>query len=606
MFPNSFVPRVAPALVFKYYPMPGFLYYFFPLFFGYFVIYGVCILWKELTLSPSPLRQNQIKYLLAGVIVGFTGGSTTFLPVFGIKIHPYGTYCVTFYVLTVAYAIIQHRLMGIEVLLKRGFWLAVSFTAALASGYGLFTVFENTLQTSARVNAALSSTGMLLTFSLLLWRIYITQFRPADLKVNALKEASLEMVIFPNPERLSKEVCNRVFLTFNPTFAHIYLIGQDKVKYDLQNLMGESEGPLKKRLTKKDSIVKWFLDTAPLLAKKELITQKQAKILVYNDIAEKWMQNPDFLKADKHIISILSGVKKQMEELKAEFVVASSYKRKLYGFLILGEKASGFYTPEDLEVLSSLSTIAAMNIRNALTVYDLHAKVRDKTRLLKEMRNRTTQMVLAFNKSIDARYPYMAERSRDIKEVGLWIAKEMKLEITDRLIFALQLHDIGKIGLPDEVIYGEGKLNKNDYNKLIKHPKISRDILNIMDSLKEVAEIAYCHQERYDGQGYPRGLKDEEIPIEARIIAVADAYYRAMASDKPDKEAIPMKNVARDLLKERGKQFDPNAIDALVRRMIKARNITRKQVKHIAIEEGLVPFGDIDLFLKNLLNNKNS
>ena len=135
---------------------------------------------------------------------------------------------------------------------------------------------------------------------------------------------------------------------------------------------------------------------------------------------------------------------------------------------------------------------------------------------------------------------------------------------------------------------------------------ISRDILNIMDSLKEVAEIAYCHQERYDGQGYPRGLKDEEIPIEARIIAVADAYYRAMASDKPDKEAIPMKNVARDLLKERGKQFDPNAIDALVRRMIKARNITRKQVKHIAIEEGLVPFGDIDLFLKNLLNNKNS
>src|SRR3989338_6777990 len=99
--PSDFISDVSSRLSFQYYPVPGFLYYFFPISFGYFVIYGISLLYREFTLANSS-RRNQIKYLLSGVCVGFAGGSTTFFPVFGIDIPPIGTFLVPIYVLTVA------------------------------------------------------------------------------------------------------------------------------------------------------------------------------------------------------------------------------------------------------------------------------------------------------------------------------------------------------------------------------------------------------------------------------------------------------------------------------------------------------------------------
>jgi len=453
----------------------------------------------------------------------------------------------------------------------------------------------------ARTDAALASIGMLITFGFLAWRVYETQFKPEDLRLNALKESSLEMVIFPDPLRLSKEICHRVFVTFDPSYAHIYLVEKSRAKYNLQHVMGEEVG-LKKKITKKDPIAKWFLEVAPSLLKKNLITSKQASVLSYNDLNEEWLSNPNFVRAGEDVQPTLLGVKGQMEELKANLAIASSYKRKLYGFLILGEKRGGFYTPDDLDVLSSLSTIAAMNIRNALAINELHVKVRDKTKLYKEMHNRTVQMVFGFNKAIDARDAYTADHSKDVKQIGAWIAEEMGLEVTEELGFALELHDIGKIGIPDSILLKHGKLSNKEFRKIKQHPKMGYEILSIMDFFKNVAEIAYSHQEKYDGTGYPRGLKGEEIPIEARIVAVADAYH-AMTSDRPYRAAMPTKDVVRELIKGRGKQFDPNAIDALIKKLFKMRHIKKTHLKHIAAEEGLVAFGEVDVFLKELLGD---
>ncbi len=596
-----FIKAMEPKFSFRVWPTAGPAYLVFLFLFFMYITYS-WILAFDAYRKTSGAKKMQLKYILLGMTFGFAGGSTNYAYFYNIPIPPVGNFFVFSYVVLYAYAIIQHRLMGIEVLLKRGFWLITSFIAALAVGYGIFSLSDTILNVSGRASAGMASIGMLVTFAFLMWRVYITQFKPADMRLNALKESSLEMVVFPDPIRLSREICGRVFNTFDPTYAHVYLIEKANEKYSLQHVMGESD-TLKKKLTKKDPVVKWFMDVAPILRKKKLVSDKESNILFYHDVTEDWLLNRDFTRLDSKVEPALLAVKKQLEDLKANLVVASLYKRRLYGLLVLGEKKSGFYTPEDLEVLSSLSTIAAMNIRNALTITDLHTKVRDKTKLIKEMHDRTIQMVFSFNKAIDARDPYTADHSIEVREIGGWIAEEMGIEMTEELSFALQLHDVGKIGVPDRVLLKEGRLNDEEFKKIKQHPKIGYDILSSMDFFKKIAEIAYCHQEKYDGTGYPRKLKGEEIPVEARIVAVADAYH-AMTSDRPYRDKMPMADVARELLKCRNKQFDPDVIDALIRRLIKVRSITKRQVKHIASEEALIPFNEVDFFLKRLLEDK--
>ena len=118
IFPNSFIPSVGKIMSFEYYPQSGNLYYVFILFFVYLTTKGTMLLFKDLTHAVG-LRKNQAKYLLLGVLIGFSGGATTFFPVFGIKIYPFGTYLVSIYVLTVTYAILKHRLLDINIALTR-------------------------------------------------------------------------------------------------------------------------------------------------------------------------------------------------------------------------------------------------------------------------------------------------------------------------------------------------------------------------------------------------------------------------------------------------------------------------------------------------------
>jgi len=445
----------------------------------------------------------------------------------------------------------------------------------------------------------LSSIAMLAAFGFLLWRINKLIFKSAKMKLNTLKKTSLEMVVYPDPARLAREICHNVFTTFKSLFAQIYLVDKTGHHYELQYLTGHSE-TTKKRIGKRDVFVRWFTDIAPSLHKENLLPKSQTNVLSYRDFKAEGPMQIAVLNKGSRVASLVSRLKRELESLKAELVVASFYKRKLYGLLILGKKKSGFYTPEDLDILSSLSRIAAMNIRNALTIEQLHNKVRDKTKIIQEMRDRTIQMVLSFNRALDTRDAYTGDHSIEVSEIGGWIAQEMGIEMTEDLSFGLQLHDIGKIGIKDSVLHKPGKLTDEEFEIIKTHPKVGYDILSIMAFFKNIANIVYSHQERYDGYGYPRKLKGTEIPLEARIIGVADAYH-AMTSDRPYRDKIPMPEVARQLLRGRGKQFDPEVVDALLRKLIKVRAISQKTISYLLSEEGLVPFTKIDAFIDILL-----
>ncbi|MBR4707168.1 MAG: HD-GYP domain-containing protein [Pseudobutyrivibrio sp.] len=152
--------------------------------------------------------------------------------------------------------------------------------------------------------------------------------------------------------------------------------------------------------------------------------------------------------------------------------------------------------------------------------------------------------VAAYSKEIAKRYGYDDKSQEKIFMMGL-------------------LHDVGKIGVPDEVINKPGRLTDEEFAKIKKHPGIGGKILGNIKEMPELAAGAKWHHERYDGKGYPEGLKGDDIPEEARIIAVADAFD-AMTSNRSYRDAIPIEIVKGEIEKGRGSQFDPKFADIMI------------------------------------------
>ena len=125
------------------------------------------------------------------------------------------------------------------------------------------------------------------------------------------------------------------------------------------------------------------------------------------------------------------------------------------------------------------------------------------------------------------------------------------------------LHDIGKIGIPDAILLKRGPLTEEEWRVMRRHPEIGHGILATIPSLAGAAEIVLTHEERFDGTGYPRGLKGEAIPLWSRLFAVIDTLD-AMTSDRPYRAALPFDRARREIVALAGIQFDPAAIDAFV------------------------------------------
>src|SRR5262249_35628056 len=135
--------------------------------------------------------------------------------------------------------------------------------------------------------------------------------------------------------------------------------------------------------------------------------------------------------------------------------------------------------------------------------------------------------------------------------------------------FASLLHDIGKIGVPEQVLGKQGPLDAQEAEIMQRHPAIGARILEKLDLLKDAAPIVLHHQERWDGDtssaypGYPSGLKGESIPLGARIVAVVDAFD-AMTTDRPYRAALSAERAVEELRRQRGRQFDPRVVDVFL------------------------------------------
>ena len=136
------------------------------------------------------------------------------------------------------------------------------------------------------------------------------------------------------------------------------------------------------------------------------------------------------------------------------------------------------------------------------------------------------------------------------------------------IILLAKLHDIGKISIDDSILLKRGKLNSEEWKTMIKHPETGYRIASSLNDLTHIAEGILCHHEFYDGNGYPRGLKGEEIPIQARIVSIADAFD-VMITERNYKQTMSKEDAIEELIRCKGTQFDPELVDVFVKEIQK-------------------------------------
>jgi len=185
-----------------------------------------------------------------------------------------------------------------------------------------------------------------------------------------------------------------------------------------------------------------------------------------------------------------------------------------------------------------------------------------------ELGARMEELSMSFSQSLEIRDSNTAGHSRDVLYLGTIIAEGIGISIDRRLKDSLLLHDIGKLGIPDRILLKESPLTEEEWKIMKTHPELGASLLGHFESYREISGVILAHQEHFDGSGYPRGLKGEEIPLFARIIAIADAYH-AMTSNRPYRSALPACKAVHELTCNRGTQFDAPLVDAFIQGLIK-------------------------------------
>lgn len=248
--------------------------------------------------------------------------------------------------------------------------------------------------------------------------------------------------------------------------------------------------------------------------------------------------------------------------LRALMVSPILIQDKLRGLFVMGSEQHLEYTSKDLKLFNAISFLMGVIIENK--------------NLYKQLEETFLQTVKALAETVEKRDEYTGGHIQRVMEYAL-ICGEMlgctKEELTQLKLAAL-LHDIGKIGIRDEILEKKYGLSESEYQQMKLHTIYGAEILDNIGGLKDLVPAIRGHHERVDGKGYPDGLQGSEIPLFARIIAVADTFD-AMITDRPYRRGLSKKEAIEELKKFSGKQFDQKVVDAFLEGII--RNTKRSE-----------------------------
>lgn len=235
-----------------------------------------------------------------------------------------------------------------------------------------------------------------------------------------------------------------------------------------------------------------------------------------------------------------------------ELAVPLKMQDEMLGILYLASDEAHLYDKEEIAFFQLLSEVISSGILNSRIYYDIETSY--------------LQTVMALANAIEAKDPYTKGHTERVAAVSVKIADSLNLseQEKDHLSFAALLHDIGKIGISKEILWKHCSLDECEEEEVKTHPDRGIQILEPVHFLKPILSTIRHHHERFDGSGYPLGLKGKEIPFKARIISIADTWD-AMLSDRPYRRALTAEEAKNELKKHSGIQFDPEIVAAFIK-----------------------------------------
>ncbi|MBO5738383.1 GAF domain-containing protein [bacterium] len=235
-----------------------------------------------------------------------------------------------------------------------------------------------------------------------------------------------------------------------------------------------------------------------------------------------------------------------------------NFNQEIIGVFQVLNKFDETFTIDDEDLLIAIASSAGISLENA-QLFERQNKMIEEQKIIFD------SFIETLASSIDARDKITSGHSTRVKMYASLIAREFNLNKNDMYILekAAALHDIGKIGIRDSVLQKEGKLTPAEYKHIQEHVEITHNILtkiHMSKDFEQIAEIACSHHEKYDGTGYYRGLKGEEIPFGGRILAVSDVFD-AITSKRHYRDKMPIEKVIGIIMDGSGKHFDPSVVE---------------------------------------------
>lgn len=242
----------------------------------------------------------------------------------------------------------------------------------------------------------------------------------------------------------------------------------------------------------------------------------------------------------------------EAENVNALIMAPLNFEKEVLGAICIMYRNGVDISDEDVNLLTAIAHQVSVSIMNA----ELYARQQQLFR----------ETIEALATAIDSRDHYTGGHSYMVTRYSLLIADELGFDDERREVLRVAglLHDVGKIGISDTILNKPGKLTDEEMNIIKSHPILGRVILESIDALKPVAKLVYHHHERYDGKGYPEGISGENIPLESRILQIADIFH-ALTSDRIYRKAMPLEKALGIIRDESGTTFDPQLSDIFLK-----------------------------------------
>jgi len=299
----------------------------------------------------------------------------------------------------------------------------------------------------------------------------------------------------------------------------------------------------------------------------EVGSQEQSRLsFLENGNSRAWKNHvpfPDILKAGKKFLMDKPGALTHLPlrdgrvvPIRNLLAIPFFHKGEAIGVIAVVNKiSSGNFSDEDVELLHTLGNQAAIAVDNA--------------KLIEDQKTLFLDTIIALAAAVDAKDPYTHSHSKNVSIYSKAIADQMLLpeHEMETLELAAILHDIGKIAIPESILNKPGKLTREEFEIMKTHPVCGVKIVENIKEMEEIIPGMKHHHERYDGKGYPDGLREEEIPLSARILAVADTYD-AMTSDRPYRKGPGHEAAMREIMRCSGTQLAPDVVEAFLRSSI--------------------------------------